>query len=199
MRTHRPVYAADFEDSDDEESFCDDSDIRVFRGFDLEARVRWPDCNNELKRRRGRQVTTLQLRIYGKMLREIAHRALEERENSENSENESDTSSEEMSEEGDRVLEMILELMDLPQVMVDAGEFQGEEGGDIQMMVQKNLETWIRKATRPFRPSGIRPVEAEVFQCLEAFGQMRLQLLERHPGMSMAEILKERSLDLRPR
>ena len=163
VRTHRPVYAADFEDSDDEESFCDDGDIGVFRGFDLVARVRWADCNNEPKRRRGRQVTTLQLRIFGKMLGEIAHRALEERENEENGENESDISSEEMSEEGDWVLEMILELMDLPQVMMDAGEFQGEEGSDIQMMVQNSLETWIRKATRPFRPSGIRPVEAELF------------------------------------
>lgn len=196
VRTHRPIYAADFEDSDDEESFCDDGDIRIFRGFDLEARVRWADCNNELKSRQGRQVTPLQLRIYGNMLRKIAHRALEERENGED---ESDISNEEMSEEGDWVLEMVLELMDLPQVMVDAGEFLGEEGGEIEMMVQNNLETLIRKATRPFRPSGIRVVEVELFQCVGAFRQMRLELLQRHRGMSMAEILKERSLDLRPR
>ena len=46
--THRPFCAADFEDSEDEESFCDDGDIRVFRGFNLEARVRCADCNNEV-------------------------------------------------------------------------------------------------------------------------------------------------------
>ena len=196
VRTHRPIYAADFEDSDDEESCCDDGDVRAFRGFDLEARVRWADCNSEPKSRQERQVTSLQLRIYGTMLREIAHRAVEDRENGEN---ESESSREEMSEEGDWVLEMVLELMDLPQVMVDAGEFQWEESGDIEMMVQNNLETLIRKATRPFRPSGIRPVDVELFQCLGAFRQMRLELLQRHRGMSMAEILKERSLDLRPR
>ena len=196
VRTHRPLCAADFEDSDDEDSFCDDGDIRAFRGFNLEARVRWADCNNELKSRQGRQLTTLQLRINANMLREIAHRAFRERENGEN---EFCIFSEETSEEGDWVLEMVLEMMDLGQVMVDAGEFQGEEGSDIQMMVQNNLETLIRKATRPFRPSGIRAVEVELFQCLEAFRQMRLELLQRHRGMSMEEILKERSLDLRPR
>ena len=196
VRTHRPVYPTDFEDSDDDESFCDDGDIRAFRGFDLEARVRWVDCNSELKSRQGRQMTKLRLRIWGNMLREIAHRALEEREIGED---ESDSSSEEMSEEGDWVLEAILELMDLAQVMVDAGEFQGEEGEDIQMMVQNNLETLIGKATHPFRPSGIRAGGMELFQCLGAFRQMRLELLQRHRGMSMVEILEERSLDLRPR
>ena len=62
------------------------------------------------------------------MLREIAHRALKERENGEN---ESSICREERSEEGDWALEMILKLMDLGQVMVYAGVFQGEEGGDI--------------------------------------------------------------------
>ena len=194
-RTHRPLRAADFEDSDDEDSFCEDGDIRAFRGFDLEARVRWAG-SNELKSLQGCQLTTLQLRICGSMLREIAHRALKDRENSENKWL---FPSGETSEEGDWMLEMILELMELPQVMVDAGEFQVEEGGDIEMMVQNNLETLIRRSTRPFRPSGIRAVEVELFQCLEAFSQMRLELLQRHPGMSMAEILTERSLDLRPR
>ena len=196
VRTHRPLCAADFEDSDDEYSFCEDGDIRAFRGFNLEARVRWAHCNYQLKGRQGRQLSTLQLRIHANILREIAHQALKDREDGVN---EWDISSEERSEDGDWVLEMILELMDLAQVMVDAGEFPSEEGGDIQMMVQNNLETLIRKATRPFRPSGIRAVEVELFQCLEAFRQMRLDLLQRHPGMSMAEILNERSLDLRPR
>ena len=158
--------------------------------------MRWADCNNELQGRQRCQMTTLQLRINANMLREIAHEALKERENGVH---ESYIFSEETSEEGDRVLEMVLELMDLGQVMVDAGEIQSEEGGDIQMMVQNNLETLIRKATRPFRPSGIRAVEVELFQCLKAFRQMRLELLQRHGGMSMAQILEERSLDLRPR
>ena len=196
VRTHRPLCAADFEDSDDEDSYCEDGDVKAFRGFNLEARVRWAHCNNQIKSRQGRQLSTLQLRIHANILREIAHQALRD---TEDGVNEWDISSEERSEDGDWVLEMILELMDLAQVMVDAGEFQGEEGGDIQKMVQNNLETLIRKATRPFRPSGIRAVEVELFQCLEAFRQMRLELVHRHPGMSMAEILKERCLDLRPR
>ena len=64
------------------------------------------------------------------MLRKIAHRALKERENGGN---ECSICREERSEEGDWVLEMILELMELGQVMV----------------VEKNLERLIRKARRP--------------------------------------------------
>lgn len=65
--------------------------------------------------------------------------------------------------------------------------------------MRNNLETLLQKATRPFRPSGIRAGEAELFQCLEAFRQMRLKLQEGNPGKSMADILTERRLDLKPR
>ena len=193
VRTHRPLCAADFEDSDDEDSFCVGGDTRR---FDLQATMRWVDGNNELQSSQGLQLTTLQLQIKANMLREIAQQALRERENSENGPN---VFSNEVPEEGDWVLEMNLELMELGQVMVDAGEFQDEEGRDIQIMLQNNLGTLVRKMTRPFRPSGIRGVEVELFQCLEAFRQMRLELLHKNLGMSMAEILGERSLDLRPR
>lgn len=55
------------------------------------------------------------------------------------------------------------------------------------------------EATRPFRPSGIRTVKAELSSCLEAFRQLRLRLLWENQGISMAEILERRSLDVRPR
>ena len=186
VRTHRALRAADFEDSDDEDSFSGGT-----RGFNLEASTRWSQCNNRLKNTQGRQLTTIQLRIEENMLREIAQQALKAGENGENA---STINSQGVSEE-DLVLEIVLQLMELG--LIDAGEMQGEEGGDIQMMVRNSLATLLGKARRPFRPSGMRVVEAELFQCLEAFRQMRLKLLQSDPGMGMAEILQGRSLDLR--
>ena len=193
VRTHRPLCPADFEDSDDEESFCNGVNTRV---FDLEASRRRSNSNNELKGPHGRQLTTLQLRIKANMLRKIAQEAFKARETGEN---ESNIFSKEASEEGDWVLEMTLQLMQLGQLMTEAGELSSEEGGDIEMMVQNSLGGLMQKATRPFRPTGIRVVEDELFQCLEAFRQMRLELLAENAGMCMAEILNERRLDLRSR
>ena len=193
VRSHRALCAADFEDSDDEGSVRGDGDIR---GLDLEASARWSDCNNELKSSQACPLTTAQLRIKENMLRGIAQRARNARTNGQ-----VDCSifSKEAPAEEDRVLEMILELMEVGQTMVDAGGFQSEEGRDIEMMLRNNLHTLMRKATHPFRPSGIRAMEVEQSQCLEVFGQMRLKLRQENGGISMSEILKERGLDLRPR
>ena len=193
VRTHRALCAADFEDSDAEDSLCDDGEVR---GLDLEANTRWFNSNKELKIPQDHQLTAIQLRIQESVLRDIVQEALQARRNGEV---DSSIFSNKAPEEEDRVLEMILELMEMGQSMIDAGALQGDEGGDIQMMVRNNLSTRIRKATRPFRPSGIIVTEAELTQCLEAFRQLRLKLLQEMAGMTMAEILEERSLDLRPR
>ena len=193
VRTHRALCAADFEESDDEEALCEDGDIR---GLDLEANTRWFNSTKELKTPRGHQLTAIQLRIQENVLRDIVQEALQARRNGEI---DSSIFSNEAPEEEDGVLEMILELMEVGQSMIDAGALQEDEGGDVQMMLRNNLSTRIRKATRPFRPSGIDITEAELTQCLEAFRQLRLKLLQEMAGMSMAEILEKRSLDLRPR
>lgn len=193
VRTHRALCAADFEYSDEEDSIRGDDDIR---GLDLEASARWSNCNNELRSSQECPLMTAQLRIKEEMLREIGQRARKARTNGE-----VDCSifSKEAPAEEDRVLEMILDLMELGQTMVDAGGFQSEEGRDIEMMLRNNLHTLMRKATHPFRPSGIRAMEVEQSQCLEVFRQMRLRLLQGKHGMSMSEVLKERGLDLRRR
>lgn len=194
VRTHRALCAADFDDSDDEEEEEDGSSDGGVRGFNLEASTRWSDCNNRLKGAQGPQLTTTQLRIQENTLKEITQQALEARENGE-----IDCSifGQPASEEEDWVLEMVLQLIEVGQTMMDAGELDGDEGDDIQMMMRNNLETLLRKATRPFRPSGIRAVEAELVQCLTAFRQMRVKLQEGNAGMSMADILTERRLDLK--
>lgn len=176
--------AVDFEHSEDEEdSLCDDSDIK---GLDLKAATRW--TIRDWENAQEHQLTTTQLRMQENVLRNIVEQALKARRNGRV---DSSIFSEETPEEEDEVLETILEMMELGQGMIDAGVLQGEEGGDIELMV--------RKATRPFRPSGIKIVKAELCICLEAFRQHRMRLLQENPGMSMAEILEERSLDLRRR
>lgn len=192
LRTHGALYAADFEDSDDEGSLCDDIDIR---DFDLECKARWANCNEELKSRQGYQLTMIQLRIQENSLREIVQQALKARRNGQIH----SSIFGEAPEEEDRLIEMVLELTELGRTMNDAGAFLRDEGRDIEMMSRNNLQTLIQKATRPFRPSGIKVVKAELSQFLEDFRQMRLRLLQENPGMSMAAILEERSLDLRPR
>ena len=193
VRAHRTLCAADFEDSEDEDSLCDDDDIR---GLNLEADTRRFNCNKVLRIPRECPLKTIQLRIQESVLRDIIQQALKA---SRNGKFDSTIFSKEDPEEIDWVLEMILELMELVQTMIDAGTFQGEEGREIQMILQNNFFTLMRKATRPFRPSGISVVKTELTQCLEAFHQMRLKLLQENPGMSMAEILREKSLDIRPR
>ena len=193
VRTHRALCEADFEDSDEEDSIRGDGDMR---GLDLEASARRSNCNNELRSSQACPLTTAQLRIKEKMLREIAQRARKARTNGED---DCSILSREAPAEEDRVLEMILDLMDLAQTMVDAGGFQSEEGRDIEMMLRNTLHTLMRKATHPFRPSGIRAMETEQSQCLEVFRHMRLKLLQENRGISMSEILKERGLDLRRR
>lgn len=198
VRTHRALCAADFDDNDDDDAFCD-ADTR---GFDLEASTRWSNCNNGLNDTQEPQMTTIQLRIQENMLKEIAQQAYKARENGENGcsiISPPAAEEEEEEEEEDWMLEMVLQLMEVGQSMIDSGKVQREEGDDIQMMMRNNLETSLRKATRPFRPSGIRAGKTELFQCLEAFRQMRLKLQEGNAGMSMAEILTGRRLDLRPR
>lgn len=188
-RTHRALCAADFEDSDDEDSLRDDGDIG---GLDLEANTRWSKNNNkELEIAHEHQLTTMQLRIQEKVLKDIVQQALKARSNGRV---DSSFFSEEAPEEEDGVLEMILDLMRLEQEAV-----QGDEGRDIQILVRNHLHTLLRKATRPFRPSGISVGESELTQCLETFRQIRLKMLQENPGMSMAEILKEKSLVIRPR
>lgn len=194
LRTHEALYAADFEDTDDEESLCDDVDTV---DLDLERDARCAKCNEEVENPQRYQLTTIQLRIQENTLREIVQQALKARRNGRSDSNSSIFS--EAPEEEDRVLEMVLELTESGKTMNDAGTFLGDEEGDIEIMLRNNLQTLIQKATRPFRPSGIRAVRAELSQFLEDFRRMRLRLLQENPGMSMAGILKERSLDLRPR
>ena len=192
VNIYRGFCAADFEDSEDgEDSLCDDSDIE---GLDLKATTRWTICNWENPK--GHQFTTTQLGMQENVLRNIVEQALKARRDGRV---DSSIFSEERPEEEDEVLEIILEMMEFGQSMIDAGVLQGEEGGDIQMIVRNIFHTLVRKATRPFRPTGMKIVKAELSSCLEAFRQLRVRLLQKNPGMSMAELLEERSLDLRPR
>ena len=193
VRIHEGLCAADFDNSEDEDFLCDDSDIR---GLNLKVETRWINCKGEPENPPGHRLTMIQLHIQENVLRDIVEQALKARRNGRI---DSSVFSEETPEEEDEVLETILELMELGQSMIDAGAFQGEEGGDIQMMVRNDFHTLMRKATRPFRPTGIRIVKAELSSCLEAFRQLRLKLLQENAGMSITEILEERSLDLRPR
>lgn len=193
VRTHRGLCAADFDNSDGEDSLCDDDDIR---GLDLEAHPRCSRRNKELEIPEEHQLTTVQLRVQEIVLRKIARQALKARRDGRI---ESNIFSDEAPEEDDWVLEMILAAMGSGHNMTDAGQIEGEEGLDIQMMVRNNFHTLMRKATRRFRPSGISVAKTELTQCLAAFRQMRSKLLQENGGMSMAEILEEKSLDLRPR
>lgn len=192
IRIYRGFCAADFEDSEDEkDSLCDDSDIE---GLDLKAATRWSNCNWETPQKPP--LTTLQLSILENVLRGIVAQALAARRNDKL---DSSIFSEEAPEEENMLLETILELMELGHSMMDTRGFQGEEGGDVHMMVRNNFHSLMRKTARPFRPSGMKIVKAELSSCLEGFRQLRLRLLWENQGMSMAEILEERSLDLRPR
>ena len=193
LRIHGGLCAADFEDSEDEDSLCDDADIR---GLDLEANIRWPNCKHESRIPQEHRLTTMQLRIQEDVLRDIVQQALRARVDGRVN---STIFSTEAPEEEDWEIEMILEVMKLGQSMIDAGALQGEEGHDIQMMMQDFFHNLMRKATRPFRPSGIRVLKVELTQCLDAFRQMRLRLLREKADMSMSEILRERSLALTPR
>ena len=190
--THKAFRVADYEDSDDEDSLCEDDDIRA---LDLEANNRPFNCNKKLEIPQEHQLTTMQLRIVENVLRETAQQALKARRNDKTG---ARILSKEAPEGWDRLLEIILELLVLGQSMIDAGAFQREEGLDIQMMARKKFHVVVRKATRPFRPSGISVVKADLYRCLEIFRQERLRLLQENPGMSMVEIL-EKTLDLRPR
>ncbi|CAF9906912.1 hypothetical protein IMSHALPRED_005390 [Imshaugia aleurites] len=191
--THRALYSADFEDSGDEESLCDDDDIR---GSELEANTGWLNRNQGVDISQEQQLTTIQLRIQENMLRDIARQAFKARRDSN-----ADLSffGKEAPGEEDWVLETILNLMELGQTMIDARAFQEEEGRDIQVMVRNSLSTLLRKARHPFRPSGISAANVQLTQCLDALRQMRLRLLQENPGRSIAEILKEKNIDLRPR
>ena len=180
---HRALCAADFEDSDDEDSFCDNGDIG---GLALEADTRWSNCNKQHSIPQEHGSMTVQLRIQENILREMVQQALKARRNGKFDCN---IFSEEAPEEEDWVLEMILELMELGESMVDAGVIAGEEGRDIQLMMRSDFHILMREATRPFRPSGIKVVKAELAQCFEAFRQTRLKVLQENAGMSMAEIL----------
>lgn len=192
VRTHRALCAADFEDSDDEDSVCDNGDIG---GLALGANTRWSNCNKQLSIPQSNQLTMVQHRIQENMLREIIRQAVKARKNGK-----VDFSifSEEAPEEEDWVLEMILELMELGERMVDTGLVLEEEGRDIQLMMKNDFHTLMRKVTRPFRPSGIKVVKAELAQCFEIFRQTCLRVLQENAGISMAEILKEWRLDLGP-
>lgn len=191
-KSHRALCVADFEDSDDEDSLCGDDNIR---GLDLEANSRWSKCNKELEVSQKHLLTTMQLQIQENALREIVRQALKARRNDKV---DASVFSKEAPEASDRALEIILDLMEFGQSMIDAGAFHGEEGRDLQMMVRNNFQTMMRKATRPFRPSGIISLKFELNQSLEAFRQKRLRLLWENAGISMAEILKEKGLDLGP-
>ena len=190
--TPRGLCAADFDDSEDE-SLCDDADIR---SLDLEANLRWSNYSHELGTPQEHHLTTIQLRIQENVLRDIVQQALKARRNGRN---DSSVFSKEAPGLEDWLMEVILEVMELGQSMVDTGTLQREEGRDIQTMLQNNFQSLMRKATHPFRPSGIRVMNVELTSCLEAFREMRLRLLRENSGMSMVEIVKERSLDFRPR
>ena len=186
VRTHRALCAADFEDSDDEDSFRPDDDVV---GHDLEAHARWSRCEKELGMPQGRRLTTVQLHIQEVVLRHIVRQAVKARSDGRI---DSKIFSDKVPEYEDWILETVLAAMESGEYMVDAGYIEGEEGHDIQMMLRDYLHILMRESTRPFRPSGAS-VRADPI--IKVFRQMRLQLLQENPGSSMAEILEEKCLN----
>ena len=186
IRTHRALCAADFEDSDDEDSFRPDEDVV---GHDLEAHTPWSSCEKEPGMPQGRRLTTVQLQIQEVVLRHIVRQVVKARSDGKN---ESKIFSDNAPEYEDRNLETVLGAMESGEYMVDAGYIEGEEGHDVQMMLRKYFHSLMRELTRPFRPSGAS-VRADPI--LSSFRQIRLQLLQENPGTSMTEILEEECLD----
>ena len=168
MRTHRALCAADFEDSDNEDSFHPDDDVV---GRDLEAHTPWSSCERELEMPQGRRLTTVQLQIQKDVLRHIVRQAVKAR-----SEGRIDSKifSDKAPEYEDCHIETVLEAIESGEYMVDAGYTEGEEGHDIQMMLRKYFHILMRELTRPFRPSGAS-VRADPI--LSVFRQIRLLLL----------------------
>ena len=184
-RTHRALCAADFEDSDIEDSFCPDDDVV---GRNLEAHAPWSSCEKELEMPQGRRLTTVQLQIQEDVLRHIVRQAVKARSDGRI---DSKIFSDDAPEYEDWILETVLGAMKSGEHMVDVGYIEGKEGHDIQMMLRKYLHILMRESTRPFRPSGTN-VRADPI--LLVFRQIRFQLLQENPGISMTEILKEKCL-----
>lgn len=186
IRPHRALCAADFEDSDNEDSFRPDDDVV---GHDLEAHARWSSREKGHGMPQGRRLTTVQLQIQEDVLRHIVRQAVKARSDGRI---DSKIFSDKVPGNEDRVLETVLAAMESGEYMVDAGYIEGEEGHDIQMMLRKYFHILMRESTRPFRPSGAS-VRADPI--LKVFRQMRLQSLQENPGSSMAEILEEKCLN----
>ena len=186
-RTHRALCAADFEDSDNEDSSRLDDDVV---GHELEAHAPWSSCEKELGMPQGRRLTTVQLQIQEDILRHIVRQAVKARSDGRI---DSKIFSDKMPEYEDWILEIVLGAMESGEYVVDAGYMEGEEGHDIQMMLRKYFHILIRESTRPFRPSGAN-VRADPI--LSVFRQIRLQLLQENPGSSLTEILEKKCLDL---
>ena len=186
IRTHRALCAADFEDSDDEDSFHPDDDIV---GDDLEAHTPWSSYEKELEMPQGRRLTTVQLQIQEYVLRHIVRQAVKARSDGRL---DSKIFSDKEPEYEDWMLETVLGAMVSGEYMVDAGYMEGEEGHDIQMMLRKWFHILMRELTRPFRPSGASVTADPI---LSVFRQIRLQLLHEYPGTSMTEVLEEECLD----
>ena len=184
-RTHRALCAADFEDSDNEDSFRLDDDVV---DHDLKAHAPWSSYEKELRMPQGRRLTTVQLQIQEDVLRHIVRQAVKARSDGTI---DSKIFSGDAPEYEDWILETVLGAMESGEHMVDVGRIGGEEGHDIQMMLRKYLHILMRESTRPFRPSGAN-VRADPI--LSVFRQIRLQLLQENPGISMTEILKEKGL-----
>ncbi|KAM0800832.1 hypothetical protein BDR22DRAFT_236105 [Usnea florida] len=184
-RTHRALCAADFEDSDNEDSSHLDDDVV---GHDSEAHAPWSSCERELAMPQGRRLTTVQLQIQEDVLRHIVRQAVKARSDGTL---DSKIFSDDAPEYEDWILETVLGAMESGEQMVAVGCIEGEEGHDIQMMLRKYLHILMRESTRPFRPSGAN-VRADPI--LSVFRQIRLQLLQENPGISMREILKEKGL-----
>ena len=187
IRTHRALCAADFEDSDNEDSFCPDDDVV---SHDLKAHTPWSSREKELGMPQGRRLTTVQLQIQENILRNIVRQAVKARSDGRT---ESKIFSHKAPEYEDCQIETVLGAMEWEEYMVDAGCIEGEEGHDIQMMLRKYFHILIRELTRPFRPSGAS-VRADPI--LSVFRQIRLQLLQENPRRSLTEILEKGCLDL---
>lgn len=187
IRTHRALCAADFEDSDNEDSFRPDDDVV---GHDLEAPTPWSRREKELGMPQGRRLTTVQLQIQENVLRNIVQQAVKARSDGRI---DSKIFSDKAPEYEDRQIETVLGAMESEEYMVDAGYMEGEEGHDVQMMLRKYFHILTRELTRPFRPSGASLGADPV---LSVFRQIRLQLLQENTGSSLTEILEKGSLDL---
>ncbi|MCJ1450711.1 hypothetical protein MMC28_001044 [Mycoblastus sanguinarius] len=203
----RPLRPSDFENSDGEDENAKNRRTGAPKGSVVLREVP-----------QGDRLTTVQVLLQEKMLRQISHEALREA-----SAEEDDKDSEktfvgtEIPNSSDRYVEILLELMEILRSALNDGSYEvlnlRDEDGyscysanlkfavlcDIEMMARHALRNAISNVKRVFRPTGKKVTFDELQDVFQHFVSTRPVLLNNHPGKSICEIVEEtENMDLRP-